>query len=225
MITIAAAVAQICSQPAPVIVLDTCSLLDLFRHDGPQRRPRVVHEEIRTAADLLQMVTSRLDAVHLVVPELVPGEFADHADKIEGEFLAWLKLQDKNQEWLTEAALAVGIVLPAARSVVPVGLHAAARTLAEGLLARAIVLARDRVCLDRAVARLIAKRRPSHRKEMKDSMNLEQCLELTAQLRAVGFTRSLVFVSSNTNDFAEGSRLHPDLKDDFDAGSLEYFIK
>jgi hypothetical protein len=31
MISIATAVAQVCAQPAPVIFIDTCSLLDLFR--------------------------------------------------------------------------------------------------------------------------------------------------------------------------------------------------
>jgi hypothetical protein len=85
MSTIADAVAHIRARAAPVILLDTCSLLDLFRRDSTRQQPRVSANEIRTAAELLQLVTARPDVVHLVVPELVPGEFADHADRIERE--------------------------------------------------------------------------------------------------------------------------------------------
>ena len=99
----------------------------------------------------------------------------------------------------------VGTALPSPSAVQPFGLHAQFRRLANELLARAVVLDRDQTSLDRAIARLIAKRRPSHKKEIKDSMNLEQSLELCSQLRIAGFTRPVVFISSNTNDFAAGS--------------------
>jgi hypothetical protein len=83
MSPIADTMAQICAQAAPVVMLDTCSLLDLFRRDDPPQQPRVVSDEIRAASDLLQLVSARPGAAHLVVPELVPGEFADHADRIQ----------------------------------------------------------------------------------------------------------------------------------------------
>ena len=100
------------------------------------------------------------------------------------------------------------------------------RTLADSLLAKAKVLDRDQACLDQAVARLINKTRPSHKKEMKDSMNLEQCLELSRRLQNAGFVKSRVWVSSNTNDFAQGStssHLHSDLQADFTATGLKNF--
>jgi hypothetical protein len=98
--------------------------------------------------------------------------------------------------------------------------------LAEELLARATVLDRDQACLDEAVKRLIAKTRPSHNKEMKDSMNLEQVLELSRQLKNQGFSPDRVFISSNTADFAEtssSSKVHPDLEVDFLKAGLKYF--
>jgi hypothetical protein len=225
MIAIADAVTALRVAPAPVLLLDTCTFLDLFRRDD-RKQPRVPADEIRTAAELLPLVTARPAAAHLIVPELIPGEFADHADRIEREFEDWLRLNDKNQNWLAEAALWVGVALPSSPAVHPLGLHVGLRKLADDLLAQAPVLARDQVCLDRAVARLIAKRRPSHQKEIKDSMNLEQCLELSTQLHHAGVGRPRVFVSSNTNDFAEAptsSRLHPDLQAGFAAAGLEYF--
>jgi hypothetical protein len=226
MIPIATAVAQIQAQPALVLLVDTCSLLDLFRRDTMRQQPRVDPDEIRAAGQLLQLLTIRPAAVHLVVPELVPGEFADHADRIQRDFSAWLGFHDANQQWVADVAALVRVAFPSPVAAQPLGLDIACRKLAADLLARATVLARDQGCLDRAVGRLIAKQRPSHKKEMKDSMNLEQCLALSAELQRTGFTPARVFVSSNTNDFAEtstSSRLHPDLQVQFAVASLEYF--
>ena len=226
MTPIPAAAASLLAHPAPVFIIDTCNFLDLFRRDTARPQPRVTAEEIRTASRLLDEVTTRPDAVHLVVPELVPLEFADHADRIEAEFEAWLQAHDANQGWLAEAARWVGTALPNPLEVYPFRLQARFRRLASDLLARSIVLDRDQVSLDRAVARLIYKRRPSHKKEIKDSMNLEQSLELCSQLRAAGFTHRVAFVSSNTNDYANPatpSRLHTELLPEFAAISLEYF--
>jgi hypothetical protein len=226
MTPIATVVTQLLAHTAPIFLLDTCSLLDLFRQDSTRHQPRVAPEEIEAAVKLLRHATCTPLEAHLVVPELVPGEFADHADRIQQEFSGWLAFQDRNLQWLTQAAPCVGVAFTSPVAVRPLALDAAFRGLADGLLARATVLAREQVCLDRAVARLIAKRRPSHKKEIKDSMNLEQCLELSKVLESAAFPRACVFVSSNTNDFADsstGSRVHPDLQPEFTAASLEYF--
>ena len=53
MTTITAAVAQIIAQRAPVIILDTCNFLDLFRRDTTRQQPRIPAEEIRIASELL----------------------------------------------------------------------------------------------------------------------------------------------------------------------------
>ena len=120
----------------------------------------------------------------------------------------------------------VALALPAPLLVHEFGLAARLRGLANDLLAKSTVLDRDQVCLDRVVVRLINKARPSHKKEMKDSMNLEQCLELSRRLEVAGFPKSRAWVSSNTNDFAQtstSSQLHADLQGDFTAAGLKYF--
>ncbi len=223
MIPIATAAATFLNCPAPVILFDTCSLLDLFRPAG--QKPRVPAGEIRSAAEILRLVIGQPDAAHLVVPELVPGEYADHADRIEKEFKGWFRIHDENQEWLAEAALWIGHQLPAPQAIQQFCIQAGCRRLADDLLSRSIVLERDPPCLERAIARLIAKRRPSHEKEIKDSMNLEQSLELSRRLSNLGYAQSRVFVSSNTNDFAaaNSTAVHPDLKPELLAVGLEYF--
>lgn len=226
MTRISDAVNRVVASPAPVIILDTCNLLDLFRRDSAERKPRAPAAEIRTAAELLWTMSTQVDAIHLVVPELVPRELEDHADRIEREFEGWLALHDENQQWLAEAASTLGIRLGAAPAVHPLGFQNRCRGLADDLLARAIVLDRDQVALDRAIRRLINKVRPSHKKEVKDSMNLEQALELCNRLRSRGFSHPVAFISSNRNDFAASStstQIHPDLQDAFSAVSMDYF--
>ena len=52
MTTIADAATHIRRHPAPVILLDTGSLLDPFRRDSARKQPRVTAEEIRATAAL-----------------------------------------------------------------------------------------------------------------------------------------------------------------------------
>ena len=116
-ITIAAAVAHIQARPpAPVIFIDTCSFLDLFRPDETQSgvsfKPRAPHQEIQTAAELLNLVRVLPNAAHLIVPELIPREYVDHADAIQTKFGKWTELHDQNQDWLFEASLCVAAALP-----------------------------------------------------------------------------------------------------------------
>jgi hypothetical protein len=214
--------------PAPIIFIDTCVFLDLFRADESQTKvpyePRAPHREIRDAADLLALVNATPEAAHLIVPELVPREYSDHATAVQAQFGKWTELHDKNQDWLREASLSVALTLPAPHSVHPYNLASLLRGLADNLLAKAQVLERDQTCVDRALHRLINKIRPSHKKEVKDSMNLEQCLELSRRLQAAGFPRSRVWVSSNINDFAQpnSSLIHAELQGDFTAAGLKY---
>ena len=55
--------------------------------------------------------------------------------------------------------------------------------------------------------------------EMKDCVIVEECLELTRQLRANGFARKCVFCTSNSNDYGAP---HPNLATDFAAVNLTF---
>jgi hypothetical protein len=52
---------------------------------------------------------------------------------------------------------------------------------------------------------------------MKDCVIVEEYLELTRQLRAIGFTKKCVFCTSNVNDYGPP---HPALVTDFAAVNL-----
>ena len=112
-ITIADAVYGILAKPSvPVILIDTCSFIDLFRRDATRFQPRVPVQEILAAADLVELMNASPDATHLLLPELIPREYSDHADNAEATFENWTLFHDQNQDWLAEASLSVALALP-----------------------------------------------------------------------------------------------------------------
>ncbi|QEH35644.1 hypothetical protein OJF2_41990 [Aquisphaera giovannonii] len=227
MIAIPEAAASIAEQPAPVIILDTCSLLDVFRWVDSEREPRASADEIRAASLLLRGAASSPVSFHLVVPELVEVEYGRKARNLEDSFQGWIRDHDKCGGWFAEAAPWIGIALQEPLRIEPLRISEKCHELADKLLEKAIVLSRDVACLNRAIGRLIGKSPPCHlRDEVKDAINLEQALELSRRLGLIGSSPGRVFISSNTRDFGDAkrrSRLHPDIERDFQEAGLEYF--
>ena len=97
--------------------------------------------------------------------------------------------------------------------------------LAQAVMAQAAVLDSDPVCVQRALDRVLAKRRPSHDGQVKDSIHLEHYLELSRLLQAGGFTERRVFVSGNRSDFWDGPlpRIHASIGPDLAVVGLEFF--
>lgn len=92
-------------------------------------------------------------------------------------------------------------------------------------MAQACVLDRDPACVQLALDRVFAKRRPSHDGQVKDSIHLEHYLELSRLLQAGGFAERRVFVSGNRSDFWDGPlpRIHTSIEPDLIAVGLEFF--
>ena len=71
------------------------------------------------------------------------------------------------------------------------------------------------------------KQRPSHRKEIKDSIHLEHYLELSRQLHGPGYAHPTIFVSSNSSDFWADkntpSQPHVDLRADLTSANLTFY--
>src|SRR5262249_11064652 len=92
--------------------------------------------------------------------------------------------------------------------------------LSAQILGLAIHLDMDGGCATRGMGRVVANLPPSRQGgEMKDCVIVEECLELTRQLRANGFARKCVFCPSNSNDYGAP---HPTLATDFAAVNLTF---
>ena len=221
MPTLAATAADLLANPRPVLCLDTCELL-MAVQCLPQRRAA----HVEALARIHTFLSAKPGRLQVVITSLVPHEWGQNIAEVQQKAGQFLVQADEDSTLVHGAWFHLGRPLSSAPSV-----HAAATlvneltALAQALLAQACILDRDPLCVERALARVFAKRRPSHDGRVKDSIHLEHFLELSRLLNAGGFTERRVFVSGNRSDFWDGPlpRIHATIAPDLAAVGLEFF--
>jgi hypothetical protein len=217
MALIADVVSTITANPAPVVFLDSCVLLDVVR--APLRNAA---GEVRVGSQLLTSARKVPATVYLVVGSPTPTEWNDHIDAAEKDCTTAVNSCNAVADVCGYLAVAGVVGLPAAALALP-GLL---RQLSENLLAAAIRLDHDGGSLGRAIDRVIEGRLPARKggRGAKDAVILEHALEATRQLRVAGFAGTCVFTSSNTSDFAAPplTTVHPLLAPHFASVNLHY---
>jgi len=221
MPSIAAAEAQLRAENRPVLFLDTCILLDGIR----ATYRCLASGYVQRAAGLRTMLTADPPQCTLVVASMVPKEWHDNAASVRDEVRAHLVKMQEQAVHFHEACGALGIGLTFGRPFYP-GAHLADRLydLSKALLDGSTCLDPDVGCMSRGVGRVVAKTPPSRQGgEVKDCVIVEECLELTRQLRANGFARKCVFCTSNMDDYGDpGGGLHATLAAEFVAVGLGF---
>jgi hypothetical protein len=220
MTLIADVIQDITANPAPVLFLDTCILLDVVR--APLRSKP---DEVRFAQLFLTSVQKNPKTIHLLVPSPVHSEWDAHILERVNECTTAVNACNAVSAICRHLALPVVAALPAGVLAMPPLL----RQLSTDLLAACVTIDNDGLALARAFDRIIAFRHPvkqPHSKGAKDSVILEHAVETTAQLRNAGFTEICIFVSSNTGDFANpgSTNLHAQLAASFNPVNLGYAV-
>ena len=220
MTLIANIIHDITANPAPVLFLDTCILLDVVR--APLRSKP---DEVRFAQLFLTSVQKNPKTIHLLVPSPVQPEWDTHILERVNECTTAVNACNAVAAICGHLALPVVAALPAGVLTMP----ALLRQLSTDLLAACVTIDNDGFALARAVDRIIAYRHPvkqPHSKGAKDSVILEHAVETTAQLRNAGFAEICIFVSSNTSDFANpgSTNLHAQLEASFNPVNLRYAV-
>jgi hypothetical protein len=203
----------------PVLCIDTCSLLDIFR--DPTRLSLKPHDH----QAIIETITAVKDgrAVCLIA-EQVKLEFAEYDTRVQEETRRNLgKVREQVEvatlicsEYGTSTRLDLthlDILLPATRS------------FAETLIQAAIHLKPGPDIPGKAFARLNGNIAPATRgkESSKDCLVYETYLEAVTRLRQAGLTAPIVFLSSNTKDYrTEGGVLKPEIACELAPLSCEY---
>ena len=177
MTLIADIIHDITANPAPVLFLDTCILLDVVR--APLRSKP---DEVRFAQLFLTSVQKNPKTIHLLVPSPVQPEWDTHILERVNECTTAVNACNAVAAICSHLALPEVAALPAGVLKMP----ALLRQLSTDLLAACVTIDNDGLALARAVDRIIAYRHPvkqPHSKGAKDSVILEHAVETTAQLR------------------------------------------
>jgi len=232
--TLAGATADLMANQRPLLFLDTCDLVNLL-----QVLIAVPVPELQAVNRLLDALAANPQRCQPVFTYVTAVEFAqktypnnqvyiqDSAGKRmpPDEVAYQLGVIDAQLVRLHQVREEFGVPLPAATIYGGLGLLADLQVTAEMVFDACWALEREQVCVNAAVQRVFDKRRPSHKREIKDSIHLEHCLELARKIRREGFAEKIVFASANKNDYGPmvAQQPHPDFQVDFTAVNMTYF--
>jgi hypothetical protein len=217
----ASEIARVATLGAPVLCFDTCTVLDLMR--DPTRDSVRAHER-QAAIELLAAIETGTDLIALMADQ-VGFEFRENVKAVEDEASKSLK---KLRDQLTR----IDSVAAVYGSNGQVNLShlddhmTRARRVVDRWITAATSAAQEADIASRALLRLNQVRTPAKRGKdsMKDCVVIETYLDTVSKLRTAGLASKIVFVSSNTNDYAgePGTALKADLAHEFMSLNVEY---
>jgi hypothetical protein len=210
---------RILAERAPVLLLDTCSILDVVR--VPLRQTR--GDLLGAAQRLVNRVHGLPRGLWIVISEQVYQEWQDNAPSVVGEVAATITRTEDAARRLIATARGVA---PNQRisgfSLGGMELHNLLLNRSRSLLDGADVLSDDDACHRRAVERMRQRLAPASQGEgFKDCHIVEHFLELARRLRASALTDQIIFVSSNTKDYGASPGRAP-LDSEFQAVDLNF---
>jgi hypothetical protein len=227
LISITQAVSRLTTNPTPILCLDTCDFLDVVRSfTAPDLKEANLFHAQSFRKALLEL-TTQPDRFQVVITYLVRHEWTQNIEEARQKVDRHLLDVNRRLDLIVEACGLVGVpvaTVPPRLSSIP--LTSGLINLAEGLMNQAIVIEKDVKCVERALERVMDRKRPSHKKEIKDSIHWEHYLELSRALETAGHTQDRLFVSANKADFwvnRDTPAIHPDLEDEAHLAGLRFF--
>ena len=188
-------------EPATVLYLDTCILLDIIRSPI---RDTIAAESVQFAKFLLERSNHKPKSLWLVTSETVALEWEEHADEIVKEVeREILKLESKRSHMLTAAKAATEIDYLHGQAVNRINLAQTLKAISKSVLDTCIVIPPENEHSLAAMDRVKKYRAPAKRgkAEPKDCEIYEVFLSLCRDLQEKEV--KLIFASSNTNDYGE----------------------
>lgn len=214
-------IASLAALNAPVLCVDTCTVLDVIRD---------ITRETVTPGDALAglalLAAAETDAGLIVLmAEQVSLELASHVAGVEEEALNGLKKFQAQIQRIHDVAVAYGAMGPL--HVRHISGHVGrARTVLDRWKNVARPVPHNDGVANRAFRRVNAPRTPARKgkESMKDCVIVEAYIEAASQLRVAGLTAPIVFASSNTKEYHAPNTTHLqlDIAADLSAVGMEY---
>lgn len=211
------------SQP-PLLLLDTCLLLDIIR--APVRENVGVHD-IRAILTLVARQSANPQTLVFAVSQQVRDEYADNVDSVEEETRRGIErlLKQTNEMLATVATFNSGIAIPAPLQLEKEDVVSVVRAMADEILINCVTIPHTVDDSHAAMGRVQRAHPPATRakQSIKDCLIVEGVLRHVAAERANGNVEKAVFASSNTSDYHQGhASLHPVLRTEFDGCGLGF---
>lgn len=215
-------ISTILHQPAPVIFLDTCIILDIVR---------VLHREgidkgiIKSAKDLIVRSKDESEKIWLITSEIVETEWNDNIDIVVEDLEKEIRRLKNNmlrlESILKDVFPGTNIIYP---DIAAYSLDDYLRSLSEKLLKSSIIFLNDQECLLKSTDRVFGNMAPASKgkSEPKDCMIIEHYIKISKHLRENSFREKRIFITSNKNDYGSPSDIKEPLNNEFDNVGLSY---
>jgi hypothetical protein len=208
----------------PLLLPDTCSLLDLMRDPA---RDDIRPANAKAAQRILKRATKIPASLLLSFPEQVLKELADNQEKIREETQNKIS---KLNEALKQVSQAFAVHdLPLQLNGLDLRVHNfpdAADKFVQNIISTAVKFHPTEETMRKVMARISQSLAPNHRGgQYKDCIVIESNFELVRVLRARGHDKKIVFLTTNVSDYSAGRGsigVHPDLAAEFEALKIEY---
>lgn len=216
--TIEEAEQSIRSLGLPVMMLDTCVLLDIIR--APIRNDAA---SLKAALKLLTRMLAAPASVQLVVTYMVMKEWADNSLLVRDEVLGKVRQLNEQIDVAHEVCAVAGISTGLKSIYDGNAIASQLQQVSTKLLNSAIIVEKDANCSANAYERVVNNVPPARKGgQLKDCDIVEHYLTLSEKLTSSHFVPKRLFVSSNTKDYCQDGRLHSTLQAEFSRVGLAF---
>lgn len=205
---------------APLLLIDTCSLLDVLRVPFRQS-PKLSH--LIGAKEILQRL--KTNVLSVVITDLIEQEYLQNVNQTIEELMRFIENLNKNNERLLNVVESVGLANTLKVSNIDnKKLNSALKSISNGIIDNCIILEKDNDCILKAHERMILFNAPSARgkSESKDCVIIEHFLKLIRRLRNEGYSEKIAFSSSNSKDYGDAPKIKSPLDVDFNDLGIDY---
>jgi hypothetical protein len=217
IIDIETSVALIKQTPAPILFIDTCSLLDIIRVPS---HPNVKLSHLEGAKEAVKKAKS--NSIYLVITETVEMEYKDNLSKTCVELERYTTKFAATGEKIVNSIECVELSYNFYISgIEEIRLAAELEKIANNVIDSSLILEENQECIHSAHERTKHYQAPAQRgkSESKDCVIIEHFLELSKRLREEGLTNPLIFITNNSSDYGKAPNPKPPLNLEF--GNLD----
>ena len=212
---------RIIAHPAPVLCLDTCSLLDVWR-----TLVRVDVEVISTAQGVNDAIVAAPPGVWTIISEQVRVEWERNLSTVRQDVARHLQntqsALDRVHDVLDRLPLSGR---PTRQSLTTLLLDPFLDGLTKSLISNSLLLDLNDASGANALKRNLSRRAPAERGgSIEDCVIIEHYLQLASALKGRALAFPVIFVSSNSRDYGSPGQMLGTLQEDFDAAGLQFAV-
>jgi len=204
----------------PVILIDTCALLDIVR---VVHRSNINISYLEGAKEIVKKAANK--ELSIVLTSTVENEFNIHLAQVCTELERHIARLDKENTDLINVIESLGLSYKfSIDGLSGLKVSEKLRSIAQEFHDNALTLEYDDECGKKAHARVARYQAPARRgkSESKDCLIVEHYLKLVKGLREKSFAKNIVFVTSNTTDFGNPQTPQAPLDTQFASNKLKY---